>query len=92
MEITNHNVYNLDNAIRASKYPIASDVTTTDCEITNTVRSLGKTKRGSGEDNFLNGILVSFDLTCSNKMWIEFERYHFADIVSSQSTMHRITK
>ena len=92
MEITNHNVYNLDNAIRASKYPMASDVTTTDCEITNRVRSLGKTKRGSGEDNFLNGVLVSFDLTCSNKMWIEFERYHFAEIVSSQSTMHRITK
>ena len=42
MKITNHNVYNLDNAIRASKYPMASDVTTTDCEITDTVRSLGK--------------------------------------------------
>ena len=42
MEITNHNVYNLNNAIRASKYPMASDVTTTDCEITNRVRSLGK--------------------------------------------------
>ena len=45
MEITNHNVYNLDNAIRASKYPMASDVSTTDCEITNRVRSLGKTTR-----------------------------------------------
>ena len=53
---------------------------------------LGSTARGKAEDNFLNGILVSFDLTCSNKMWIEFERYHFADIVSGQSTMHRIVK
>jgi hypothetical protein len=25
-------------------------------------------------------------------MWVEFERYHHADIVSSQSTMHRITR
>ena len=25
-------------------------------------------------------------------MWTEFERYHFAQIVSSQSTMHRLTK
>ena len=23
-------------------------------------------------------------------MWVEFERYHFADIVSGQSTMHRV--
>ena len=83
MEITNHNVYNLDNAIRASKYPMASDVTTKDCEITDRVRSLGRADRGSGHDNLLHGALVSFDLTCSNKMWIEFERYHFADIVSS---------
>lgn len=92
MEITNYNVYNLENAIKASKYPMASDVTTKDDEITTRVRSLGKANRGSGHDNFLHGILVSFDLTCSNKMWVEFQRYHFADIVSSQSTMHRITK
>ena len=92
MEITNYNVYNLENAIKASKYPMASDATSKDSEITKTVRKLGATERGSGHDNFLHGILVSFDLTCSNKMWVEFQRYHFADIVSSQSTMHRITK
>ena len=92
MEITNYNVYNLENAIKASKYPMASDTTSKDSEITKTVRKLGAMERGSGHDNFLHGILVSFDLTCSNKMWVEFERYHFADIVSSQSTMHRITK
>ena len=92
MEITNYNVYNLENAIKASKYPMANDTTSKDSEITKTVRKLGAMERGSGHDNFLHGILVSFDLTCSNKMWVEFQRYHFADIVSSQSTMHRITK
>lgn len=91
MEITNYNVYNIENAIKASKYPMASDTTSKDSEITKTVRKLGAMERGSGHDNFLHGILVSFDLTCSNKMWVEFQRYHFADIVSSQSTMHRIT-
>ena len=91
MEITNYNVYNLENAIKASKYPMASDTTSKDSEVTKTVRKLGRAKRGSGHDNYLHGILVSFDLTCSNKMWVEFERYHFADIVSSQSTMHKIT-
>ena len=91
MNITNYNVYNLENAIRASKYPMASDTTLKDSEITETVLKLGKAHRGTGHDNLLHGILVSFDLTCSNKMWVEFERYHFADIVSSQSTMHKIT-
>ena len=41
---------------------------------------------------FLTGIRVNFDLTCSNKMWVESERYRFLEFVSSQSTMHRITK
>ncbi|MBF1093114.1 MAG: hypothetical protein HXL47_07655, partial [Solobacterium sp.] len=33
-----------------------------------------------------------FDLTFTNKAWVEAERYHFLDFISSQSTMHRITK
>ena len=70
MEISNYNVYNLENAIKASKYPMASDVTTKDCEVTNRVRSLGKANRGSGHDNFLHVILVSFELTFSNKMLV----------------------
>ena len=40
----------------------------------------------------MNGIIVQFDLTFTNKAWVEAERYHFLDFVSSQSTMHRITK
>ena len=92
MELRNINVYNINEAIKASKYPMLDDVSRATSEITATQRRLGAKPRGSAEDNFLNGILVSFDLTCSNKMWIEFERYHFADIVSGQSTMHRIVK
>ena len=90
MNISNWNVYNLENAIRASKYPMAADVDKLNSDVTNTVKKLGSQPRGSAHDNFLHGILVSFDLTCSNKMWVEFERYHFADIVSGQSTMHRV--
>ena len=41
---------------------------------------------------FLTGIVVNFDLTFSNKAWIEAERYRFLNFVSSQSTMHCITK
>ena len=45
---------------------------------------------GGGHDQFLTGILVSFDLTLTQKAWVEAERYKFLDFVSSQSTMHRI--
>ena len=92
MNISNWNVYNLENAIRASKYPMAADVDKLNSDVTNTVKKLGSQPRGSAHDNFLHGILVSFDLTCSNKMWVEFERYHFIDIVSGQSTMHKAPK
>ena len=90
MNITNVHVYNLEQAIKASKYPMLANTSLATSEITDTTKKLGSQQRGSAHDNFLHGILVSFDLTCSNKMWIEFERYHFADIVSGQSTMHRI--
>ena len=46
----------------------------------------------SGHDQFLTGIVVQFNLTLTNKAWVEAERYHFLDFVSSQSTMHRIAK
>ena len=90
MDITNVHVYNLEQAIKASKYPMLANTSLATSEITDTTKKLGSQPRGSAHDNFLHGILVSFDLTCSNKMWVEFERYHFADIVSGQSTMHRI--
>ena len=32
------------------------------------------------------------DITFTNKAWIEFQRYHFADIITGMSTMHRISK
>lgn len=80
--VSNAHVYNLSNAIKASKYPMAVDVEKCSDEITKTTRSLGSQPRGSAHDNFLHGILVSFDITLSNKEWVEWERYHFQDIVS----------
>ena len=61
-------------------------------DITSTVKSLAQSSKGEGHDQFLTGIRIAFDLTCSNKMWIEAERYRFFEFVSSQSTMHRISK
>ena len=90
--ISNANVYNFDNAVRASKFPMSVDISKTNSEITKTVNSLAGTQSGTGHNNFLSGILVAFDITMTNKMAVEWQRYHFQQIVSSQSTMHKITK
>lgn len=53
---------------------------------------LAATKPGEGHDNFLNGIIVQFDLYAPLYMWKQIQRYHWMDFVSSQSTMHRLVK
>lgn len=45
--------------------------------------------KGGGHDQFLTGVVVQFDLTLSNKAWVEAERYKFLTFISSMSTMHR---
>lgn len=57
------------------------------------VLNLTKASNGNGaHGQCLTGIRVAFDLTFTNKAWVEAERYRFLEFVSSQSTMHRITK
>lgn len=90
--ISNVRVYGLEASIKRSKYPMSIDTSTCTSEVTKTIFNLAQSPVGSGHDNWLNGIVVQFDLTFTNKAWVEAERYHFLDFVSSQSTMHRITK
>jgi hypothetical protein len=71
---------------------MSTDISILTDEITDTVRNLGKATPGSGHDQFLTGIICQFDLTLTVKAWTEAQRYHFLDFVSSQSTMHRITR
>lgn len=91
MEITSVRVYDLEESIKASKYPMSVSPNECDSEIIKRTKSLGTCKMGTGHDQFLTGIRVAFDVKCSIKMWVEMERYRFVDFVSSQSTMHRIT-
>jgi hypothetical protein len=91
-KIENIQVYGLEDSFRASKFPFAVDVNIVDGSMTDRIKSLASCKAGTGHDNFLNGIIVQFDLTFSIKAWVEAERYHFFDFVSSQSTMHCISK
>ena len=90
--VSNWSVFGLSESIKASKYPMAVDTYHCDSTATNTVKKLGSCAPGTGHDQFLTGIVVQFDLTFSNKAWVEAERYHFLDFVSSQSTMHRIAR
>lgn len=53
---------------------------------------LGGTGTGEGHDNFLNGITVHFNMWAPLYMWKQIQRYHFIDFISSQSTMHKLTK
>lgn len=92
IKVENICVYGLEESVKASKYPMSIDTSKCNSDITKTVKNLGGSDIGSGHDNFLNGIVVQFDLTFSNKAWTEMQRYHFIDFVSSQSTVHCISK
>lgn len=90
--VSNVAVYGLTDSVKASKYPMSVDTKSCNSDVTSTVCKLAAAKPGSGHDQFLTGIIAQFDLTFTIKAWVEAERYHFLDFVSSQSTMHRICK
>jgi len=54
-------------------------------------KSLGSAKSGSGHDNYLKGIIVQFDVKYPQYWTPEAQRYHWFEILSSQSKMHRLT-
>ena len=88
--ISNVEVYGLSESVRASKYPLAKDISKVTDEITRGVDHRGIQPPGTGHDVFLQGIIVQFDLTFTKQAWSELQRYHFIDFVSSQSAMHCI--
>lgn len=91
-KIENVKVYGMEDSFRASKFPFRSDLSNVNKEMTDTTIKLAKCPIGEGHDNYMNAIVVQFDLTFSNKAWVELQRYHFIDFASSQSTMHCISK
>lgn len=104
--ISNVEVYGLRESMVASGYPMLYEPYTheefvnacKDIVVDNNSRHLKRSKNlagtniGEGHDNYLNGIVVQFDLKFTVKAWTEAERYHFLDFVSSMSSMHCITK
>ena len=93
--ISNIKVYDLEESMRAAGYPMRTELDeapdfTKDWD--RAQRLTKASKFNAAHAQFLTGIVVNFDLTFSNKAWIEAERYRFLNFVSSQSTMHCITK
>jgi len=101
MKISNIRVYGLQESLIASGYPMKNNnqienlsnnmVFDSKVDIKRGER-LANTKIGEGHDNFLNGIIVQFDLKTNLKFWPQLQRYHFVDFVSSQSIMHTVEK
>ena len=93
--VNNVRVYDLEESLKAAGYPMRTSTNWEESEeaCLKRAKSLSRAADWQGaHDQFLTGIRVSFDLTFSNKAWVEAERYRFLEFVSSQSTMHRITK
>ena len=95
MRLENVKVYDLEESLVASGYPMRTELKTHHAEEKDIKRGLALTKASNGNGahgQWLTGVRVAFDLTFTNKAWVEAERYRFLEFVSSQSTMHRITK
>ena len=97
MKIENVRVYDLEESLIAAGYPMVVEITPRELTEKDISRGQKLSAACNGSNNtahgqFLTGIRVAFDLTFSNKAWVEAERYRFLEFVSSQSTMHRAAK
>lgn len=103
MRIKNVKVYGLDQSIIRAGYPMQvgepADLVEhytqrqmfPSAKNKDRANKLSNTPIGSGHDNFLKGIIVQFDLQYPEYFSPQLQRYHWIDIVSSQSKMHKIT-
>lgn len=89
--ISNVNVYGITESILASGYPKTTDISEAQYSIERAGK-LSSCKSGTGHDCFLKGIIVQADISAPSYWWPQFQRYHFADIISSQSKMHCLSK
>jgi hypothetical protein len=105
MKIKNTKVYGLNESIVRSGYPMQvgepdglikfaiADILEEDIDSSKDekrAKKLSSAPIGSGHDNFLKGIVVQFDLQYPEYFSPQLQRYHWIDIISSQSKMHKI--
>lgn len=94
VEITNWEVYDLKSSVIASRNAMRTTPPEyTDEEFKKSLDraiTLARAKSGSGHDNWLKGVRVSFDIKYPQYFTPELQRYNFLDIVTSASKMHRL--
>ena len=94
MKIENVKVNGIENAKRVAGFAFAvtpekaSEVSQERQE--KVAKNLSGCIPGTGHDQFLTGITVTFDVTGTIQWWQEAERYKFLNFITSQSKMHRI--
>jgi len=94
VEIKNVEIFGLERSMRKAGYsmkmgdPIIEGAGDED-DIRRGKR-LGKVKVGSGHDNYLKGCIVQGDIWAPHYFLPQLQRYHWFEIVSSQSKMHRL--
>ena len=93
--ITNCKIYDLKESVIACRNAIRlTPPEYTDEEFEKSLPraiQLAKCGGGSGHSNFRVGIRVAFDVIYPNYISPEMQRYHFFDIVTSSSKMHKLT-
>lgn len=96
VEISNVKVYDLTESVIASRNAMRltpPEYTEEEFEKSlERAKTLAKAKVGSGHNNWLKGVRVSFDIKYPNYFTPELQRYNFMDIVTSSSKMHRLIK
>ena len=99
LRILNTKVYDLKESVIACRNAMRLDIPEyTDEEFEKSLERMKKlvlaSKNGDVKchDNALVGIRVAFDVMYPQYWTPEFQRYHFADIITSASKMHRLLK
>ena len=97
VEISNVQIYDLEESVIASGNAMRTEpINEVTCnEFQHSLercKKLAQLGGGSGHSNFRTGIRVSFDIKYTQYFTKQLQRYHFLDIVSSSSLMHRISK
>lgn len=99
-EIKDVKVYELEECVIASGYAMKTEPINykeEDSKLNHYKRCIKLVQASKNSDihchdNFLTGIRVSFDIKYPQYLSPEIQRYHFFDIVTSMSKMHRLLK
>lgn len=97
VEVKNVQVYGLERAINAINNSFnVGEINTLSAPTAQSqkiAKNLGcNMAPHQSHDAWLKGVLVSFDLKGNGVFMPEFQRYHFVELIMSQSTMHSMEK